>query len=193
MADMTPTRTRTKLYKVTYELDDDGWWVASVPGLRGAHTQGRTLSTARARIREAIALMAELDSVDTVATEDYVHLRVDVADAVAEAVAARTHAQEAEQTAMHLAEEAAQFLLAELRVSTRDAGELLQISHGRAHQLGTGKASRSSGTAAKRGAVKGQFRVVALGTPTRSVRRNAAGRASGGVAAKERPPPVKPA
>src|ERR1700716_316638 len=32
-----------KTYRVAYERDESGWWVASVRGVRGCHTQGRTV------------------------------------------------------------------------------------------------------------------------------------------------------
>ena len=43
-----------KRYRVAYERDESGWWVASVSGVRGCHTQGRTVDEARRRIREAL-------------------------------------------------------------------------------------------------------------------------------------------
>ena len=40
-----------KRYTLRYERNESGWWVASVKGVRGCHTQGRTLEEARRRIR----------------------------------------------------------------------------------------------------------------------------------------------
>ena len=48
-----------KRYRVAYERDESGWWVASVRGVRGCHTQGRTVDEARRRIREALALFVD--------------------------------------------------------------------------------------------------------------------------------------
>jgi len=45
-----------KTYRVAYERDESGWWVASVRGVRGCHTQGRTVDEARRRIVEALGL-----------------------------------------------------------------------------------------------------------------------------------------
>src|SRR5258708_28406877 len=45
-----------KTYRVAYERDESGWWVASVRGVRGCHTQGRTVDEARRRIVEAMKL-----------------------------------------------------------------------------------------------------------------------------------------
>ncbi|HOD81574.1 MAG: hypothetical protein BWX88_02996 [Planctomycetes bacterium ADurb.Bin126] len=41
-------------YSVIIERDEDGWYVASVPQLRGCHTQARTLDELMERMREAI-------------------------------------------------------------------------------------------------------------------------------------------
>ena len=48
-----------KTYHVTYERDESGWWVAFVRGLRGCHTQGRTVDEARRRIVEAMELFVD--------------------------------------------------------------------------------------------------------------------------------------
>jgi len=44
---------------VAYERDESGWWVASVRGVRGCHTQGRSVDEARRRIREALELFVD--------------------------------------------------------------------------------------------------------------------------------------
>jgi hypothetical protein len=41
-----------KRYRVAYERDKSGWW-ASVRGVHGCHTQGRTVDEARRHIRGA--------------------------------------------------------------------------------------------------------------------------------------------
>jgi hypothetical protein len=35
-----------KSYRVAYKRDESGWWVATVRGVRGCHTQGRTVDEA---------------------------------------------------------------------------------------------------------------------------------------------------
>ena len=47
------------------EQDSDGTYVASVPVLRGCHTQGNSLDQLMDRIREAIALCVEEQGGDT--------------------------------------------------------------------------------------------------------------------------------
>jgi predicted RNase H-like HicB family nuclease len=41
---------------VVIERDEDGYYVATVPGLRGCHTQANNLDTLMTRAREAIEL-----------------------------------------------------------------------------------------------------------------------------------------
>ena len=43
-----------KEFDVVIEKDSDGYYVASVPALRGCHTQARSLDQLMERIREAI-------------------------------------------------------------------------------------------------------------------------------------------
>lgn len=46
-------------YEVIVERDSDGWYVATVPALRGCHTQAQTLDELRERVREAILVCLE--------------------------------------------------------------------------------------------------------------------------------------
>ncbi len=46
-------------FNVVIERDDDGNFVASVPELRGCHTQAKSLDALMKRIREAIELCLE--------------------------------------------------------------------------------------------------------------------------------------
>ena len=77
-----------KSYKVTYERDEDGWWVATVQGLRGIHTQGRTIGEARHRIREALALEIGRKA-ETAELKDDVKLPIDVRRVIWEAIKRR--------------------------------------------------------------------------------------------------------
>ena len=47
-------------YDVVIERDEDGYYVASVPALRGCHTQAQSLDELMLRIREAIELCLEV-------------------------------------------------------------------------------------------------------------------------------------
>jgi predicted RNase H-like HicB family nuclease len=48
-------------FDVIIERDSDGYYVASVPQLRGCHTQASSLDAVMERIREAIALCLEVE------------------------------------------------------------------------------------------------------------------------------------
>ncbi len=43
-------------FTVVIERDEEGYYIATVPALRGCHTQAKTLDTLMKRVREAIAL-----------------------------------------------------------------------------------------------------------------------------------------
>ncbi len=51
----------TKEFNVVIERDSDGYFVASVPTLRGCHTQAKSLDELMERIQEAIELCLEFE------------------------------------------------------------------------------------------------------------------------------------
>jgi predicted RNase H-like HicB family nuclease len=51
-----------KDFNVVIERDSKGFYVASVPGLKGCHTQARSLDELMERIREAIALCLSMQA-----------------------------------------------------------------------------------------------------------------------------------
>ena len=48
-------------FNVVIEKDRDGYFVASVPALRGCHTQAKSLDVLMKRIKEAIDLCLEVE------------------------------------------------------------------------------------------------------------------------------------
>ena len=48
-------------FSVVIEQDEDGYFVASVPALRGCHTQAKSLDVLMKRVKEAIALCIEVE------------------------------------------------------------------------------------------------------------------------------------
>jgi predicted RNase H-like HicB family nuclease len=50
-----------KRFTVIIERDEAGYYVASVPALRGCHTQARTLDTLMKRVREAIEVCLRIN------------------------------------------------------------------------------------------------------------------------------------
>ncbi len=51
-----------KQFDVVIEKDSEGYFVASVPVLKGCHTQAKSLDVLMERIREAIELCLEVHS-----------------------------------------------------------------------------------------------------------------------------------
>ena len=51
-------------FTVVIERDEEGYYVATVPALRGCHTQAKNLDTLMKRVREAIELCLELEDAD---------------------------------------------------------------------------------------------------------------------------------
>jgi predicted RNase H-like HicB family nuclease len=51
----------TREFNVVIERDEDGYFVASVPELRGCHTQAKSLDVLMKRVKEAIQLCLEVE------------------------------------------------------------------------------------------------------------------------------------
>lgn len=47
-------------FSIVIEKDEDGYFVATVPALRGCHTQAKSLDVLMKRIKEAIELCLEV-------------------------------------------------------------------------------------------------------------------------------------
>ena len=50
-----------KEYDVIIEQDSEGYFVATVPALRGCHTQAKSLDELMERVKEAVALYLDVD------------------------------------------------------------------------------------------------------------------------------------
>jgi predicted RNase H-like HicB family nuclease len=124
-------------YNVIYERDPEGLWVATVSGIAGCHTQGRTIEQARGRAREAIQACLDLSKPYDGELVDEVRLPAPVRRVVDSANAARAQAESAERAAAERSKQAIE-RLTELGLSLRDAGTLLGLSRQRAQQLKPG-------------------------------------------------------
>ena len=58
-------------FNVIIEQDSEGYFVATVPDLRGCHTQAKSLDTLMKRIREVIELCLE-DEQDSLGSPDFI-------------------------------------------------------------------------------------------------------------------------
>ncbi len=63
-------KNRVYNFTVVIEKDEDGYLVASVPALKGCHTQGKTMDELLANVKEAIELCLEVEK--DVPTEEFV-------------------------------------------------------------------------------------------------------------------------
>ncbi len=61
-----------KEFNVVIERDSEGYFVGSVPALRGCHTQAKSLDELTVRIKEAIELCLEAENSDLLVTSDFV-------------------------------------------------------------------------------------------------------------------------
>jgi predicted RNase H-like HicB family nuclease len=123
-----------KTYTVRYELDETGWWLATVPAVPGCHTQARTLEQAETRIREAMALFIPTAVAARAQLVSDVQLPIASRRALARAIAERAEAERVTRNA-HRAIRAAASALSRQGMSLRDTGRLLGVSRQRAHQL----------------------------------------------------------
>ena len=61
----------TRDFSVIIERDTEGYYVATVPGLRGCHTQARSLDELVNRVKEAIQVCLEAEG-DELAILDFI-------------------------------------------------------------------------------------------------------------------------
>lgn len=58
-----------RAFNVIIERDAEGYYVATVPELRGCHTQAKSLDTLLERIREAIQVCLEVEGEEVPSSE----------------------------------------------------------------------------------------------------------------------------
>ena len=59
-------------FSIVIERDSEGYYVATVPELRGCHTQARSLDKLLTRVREAIALCLEVEGLTDVNSSEFI-------------------------------------------------------------------------------------------------------------------------
>jgi len=127
-----------KQYTVKFERDEDSWWVASVRGVEGVHSQGRSIDEARRRVHEALALAIGDAAAARAELVDDIRLPKTVRYALAQLKRARAAEESASAKAREVAAAVAVKLTKELHLSRRDAAELTGYSFQRIQQLAHG-------------------------------------------------------
>lgn len=123
-----------RTYTAVFARGRDGAWEVELAEEPRVHTFGRTLAKARAYIREATAVWFDVDEDAFDLVED-IRLPKAVKVRVARARRERGRAQEAQDAALTTTREAAEALVRTGHLSTRDAAEVLGLSHQRIQQL----------------------------------------------------------
>jgi predicted RNase H-like HicB family nuclease len=141
LASPTP---QTATYKAVFERDDNDHWLVRAPEVLGAHSHGRTLTSARSNIREAIALVLDVDE-GSFDIEETIVLPGPVSRKVLQAQRARAGAEAALTKSTSLTAEAVDTLSSPpLKLSLRDVADLLGVSFQRVQQLRQRRAPRES-------------------------------------------------
>jgi len=61
-----------KEFNVIIEKDSEGFYIGSVPSLKGCHTQAKSLDELVKRIKEAIELCLEVEGEDEININDFI-------------------------------------------------------------------------------------------------------------------------
>ena len=125
--------------RVRFSLGDEGWWTAQAThpkALTCCITQGKTLKTARKRLREALSLEWESERRALAAelVEEFLISPSKKTAFLSELRKAREESERAAALWQSLARKAAKTMTS-AGVSTRDAGDILGLSQSRVAQL----------------------------------------------------------
>lgn len=124
---MTPKKQKT--YAVHYSHDDNGLWLVQAAHLPGAHSHGRSITSARRNITEAIALVLNVDDESSFHLAESFEFPED--KKLDEVLALRGQAQRLSADA----DNALRSYVTRSVLSVRDLAELFGLSFQRIHQL----------------------------------------------------------
>src|SRR5229473_6017767 len=122
--------------------DPDGNWLVTFPGIKGAHTYGRSLNQLRRRIPEVLRLWDHNPA--RVEVVEVLELPAALRQAVTTTTRQRRELEERSRAVQREMEQTIRRLQTQLRLGVRDTGELLGISPQYAHKLRHAGNSRRS-------------------------------------------------
>ena len=121
-------------YELIFQLDDGGWWIVTVKGMAGCQTQGKTLATARKRIKEALDLFLDKKVSPKATFVEKFDLPKRAMKDLNSCIASAEAFEELQATRRKATRRAA-FSLTDAGVSLRDAGDMLGMSGARVQQI----------------------------------------------------------
>lgn len=127
------TETHTTTYRVE-AVRSGKWWAISVPSLSGVFPLAKRLDQVEATVREAIAMMLDIDEIDVGQIEVDVTPPAPVVELLERLHSSMSVAHEATEAAVEARREAAK-ILREEGLPIRDVGALLGVSHQRVSQI----------------------------------------------------------
>lgn len=134
MSEAAVDKSGRKAFTAVLRHDTNGAWLVQLAEEPRVSTYGRTLAKARQHVREATADWFGLGADDFDLIDD-VQLPDILSEKINRALAERERAHQARQSAIICARDAARALVDDVRLSMRDAAELLGLSPQRVQQL----------------------------------------------------------
>ncbi len=110
------------------------WWALEVPGVPGAFSQCKRLDQAADLAREAIALVLDVPE-GAIDVDVQPQLPTEAREVVERLHVARRQQEEASRQAQELAVDAIKDLVSSCRLSYRDVGHIVGLSHQRISQV----------------------------------------------------------
>ena len=127
-------KLKTKKRYAAKAIRSGDWWAITIPELKGVHSQARRLDQAEAMAREAISLFLDIPDDSIEVTVEPVLPAALQAD-VDKALAVRGEAEELQREAATATARAARELVRGAKLTVREAGQVLGVSHQRVAQL----------------------------------------------------------
>jgi predicted RNase H-like HicB family nuclease len=127
-------KVKTKKTYSAKAVRSGGWWAITIPQLKGVHSQARRLDQAADMAREAVALFLDVPP-DSFEVEVVPVLPPEVQADVDRARSVRGQAEELQREAATATARAARKLVKGARLTVREAGQILGVSHQRVAQL----------------------------------------------------------